>query len=358
MNIASKNIFATKKINLFAIGILISLGALFGACSSKSESETSKSAMDTIDTSKTLVVYSGRKEKLIAPILEQFTAATGVKIEAKYGGSTDMGLLLAEEGTKTPADVFISQSPGPVGYLADKNLLAPLPESITSQTMGSASKTWVGISARQRVLVYNTNTVDPTTLPTSVTEMSKPEWASRTAISAKNSSFQDWLTLLRLEIGDTAAEKWLTDFVTNGGKWDYGNNTSIVQATGAGEQEMGLVNHYYLEKVKAADPTLKAENHTFADGDIGGAILLATASILKSSDNVTNAQALLEYLLANEGQKYFSVATYEYLLSNNARAIDGKLDAFLNKVKIVNFDKLGSELAETLDLIKRAGITL
>ncbi|PZC40175.1 MAG: iron(III) transport system substrate-binding protein [Chloroflexi bacterium] len=358
MNIASKNIFATKKINVFAIGILISLGALFSACNSESESETSKSAIDTVDTSKTLVVYSGRKEKLIAPILIQFTAATGIKIKVKYGSSTDMALLIAEEGMKTPADVFISQSPGPVGYLADKNFLAKLPVAITSQTVTSNSGNWIGISARQRVLVYNTNTVDPKNIPASITELSKPEWASRIAISAKNSSFQDWLTLLRLEIGDDSAEKWLTDFVTNGGKWDYGNNTSIVQAVAAGEQEMGLVNHYYLLKLKAEDPTLKAANYNFADGDIGGAVLLATASILSASDNKANAKALLEYLVSNDGQKYFSTATYEYLLSDNARAIDGKLDTFLNKVKFVNFDKLGSELAETLNLIKRAGITL
>ena len=358
--------FISKKLSyIVAVGAFALFGALFSACSDDSDSAntastdtTAKTALEQVDTSKTLVVYSGRKEKLIAPILEQFTADTGVPVEAKYGGSTDMGLLLAEEGDKTPADVFISQSPGPVGYLGDKALLATLPSSITSQTMGSAANTWVGISARQRVLVYNTNTVDPTTLPASVVDMSKPEWASRAAISAKNSSFQDWLTLLRLEIGDAAAEGWLSEFVANGGKWDYGNNTSIVQATGAGEQEMGLVNHYYLAKVKAGDPTLKAENHTFADGDIGGAILLATASIMKSSDNSTNAQALVEYLLSNAGQKYFSGATYEYLLTNNARAIDGKLDAFLNKVKIVSFDKLGSELAETLALIKRSGIDL
>jgi iron(III) transport system substrate-binding protein len=358
MKITSKNIFTTRIINLLAIGVLVSLGALFSACSSDSESETSKLKLDAVDTSKTLVVYSGRKEKLIAPILKEFTSATGIQVEAKYGGSTDMGLLLAEEGKKTPADVFISQSPGPVGYLADKNLLSQLPKSITSKTIASSSRNWIGISARQRVLVYNTNTVDPANLPASVTELSKPEWASRVAISAKNSSFQDWLTLLRLEIGDAATEKWLSNFVTNGGKWEYGNNTSIVQAVAAGEQEMGLVNHYYLLKLKAEDPSLKAENHTFNDGDIGGALLLATASILSSSDNTNNAEALLKYLISNTGQKYFSTTTYEYLLSDNARAIDGKLDEFLNKVKFVNFDKLGSELAETLNLIKRAGITL
>ena len=78
--------FISKKLSyIVAVGAFALFGALFSACSDDSDSAstastdtTAKTALEQVDTSKTLVVYSGRKEKLIAPILEQFTADTGV----------------------------------------------------------------------------------------------------------------------------------------------------------------------------------------------------------------------------------------------------------------------------------------
>src|SRR5919107_1257962 len=73
-----------------------------------------------------LVVYSGRTADLIGPLLERFNRESGVKIDVKYGDSSELALLLGEEGERTPADVFLSQSPGATGFLATRSLLAPL----------------------------------------------------------------------------------------------------------------------------------------------------------------------------------------------------------------------------------------
>ena len=65
-----------------------------------------------------LTIYSGRTQNLIGPLLERFNKETGIAIDVKYGDSAELALLLAEEGDRTPADVFLSQSPGATGFLA------------------------------------------------------------------------------------------------------------------------------------------------------------------------------------------------------------------------------------------------
>ena len=53
----------------------------------------------------------------IGPLLEDFSEDSGVAIDVRYGDSANLALLIDEEGDRTPADVFISQSPGAVGFL-------------------------------------------------------------------------------------------------------------------------------------------------------------------------------------------------------------------------------------------------
>ena len=64
-----------------------------------------------------LTIYSGRELDLIGPILERFAEERGIDIEVRDGTTADLALLINEEGDRSPADVFLSQSPGAVGFL-------------------------------------------------------------------------------------------------------------------------------------------------------------------------------------------------------------------------------------------------
>ncbi len=304
------------------------------------------------DEEKTITVYSGRSQNLIGPLLERFAEETGIEVEVRYGGSTDLALLLQEEGGKTPADVFISRSPGPVGFLAERGLLATLDDDVLDLAPSSPSGYWVALTGRQRVLVYNSELFDPAALPTSIYDLTEEKWLGRVAFAPTNGSFQDFFTLFRLQAGDEAALAWLTA-LHDGGAPVYPNNVSIVQAVARGEIEMGLVNHYYNLRIKVEDPSTPSENYHFAAGDPGG-VTIATAIGATASGDSDVAESLIRYLLSKGAQEYFGQANFEYPLAIGLE-LEGVNSEPPDGIDVGQFDQLGGSLERTIEIIREAG---
>ena len=113
-----------------------------------------------------LVVYSGRSEKLVGPIIEQFASVSGIDVKVKYGKTAAMAATILEEGENSPADLFFAQDPGGLSVVGD--LLTPISGDILGLVPNWASSSknnWVGISGRARTVVYNPNNTDESDLP-------------------------------------------------------------------------------------------------------------------------------------------------------------------------------------------------
>ncbi len=307
------------------------------------------------DEEQTVTVYSGRSQNLIGPLLERFAEDTGINVEVRYGGSTDLALLLQEEGDRTPADVFISRSPGPIGFIVERGLLATLDDEVLELAPSSPSGYWVALTGRQRVLVYNSDLFDPADLSSSIYDLTDEEWLGRVALAPTNGSFQDFFTLFRLEAGDDAALEWLTA-LRDGGAPVYANNVAIVQAVARGEIEMGLVNHYYNLRIKAEDPSVVSENYAFVDGDPGG-VTIATAIGATASGDTELAQRLIRFLLSEVAQEYFGQSNFEYPLAIGLDLdnIKAEVPGGPENIDLGQLDRLGSSLERTIDLIREAG---
>lgn len=305
-----------------------------------------------------LTIYSGRSEDIIEPLLVEFAEETGIDIDVRYGDSTDLALLIAEEGDQSPADVYLSQSPGAVGFLDQQDLLAELDpgtlDRVADENQASDGR-WVGISGRVRVLVYNTDDVDPETLPDSVLDLTDPEYEGDVALAPENASFQDFVTAMRSELGDDAAQAWLEGMAANDAP-TYANNTAIVEAVGRGEVPMGLVNHYYNVRAQAEDPSVPSENYTFPDGDIGSLLIVTAASTLASSDRQEDATALIDFLLSEGAQQFYSEETFEYPLAAGVEPAEGLAPLDSLAVDTVDFDELGGGLERTRELIEDSGL--
>lgn len=310
------------------------------------------------DNSGELVIYSGRTQNLIRPLLEQFSEDTGIPIAVRWGDSADLALLLSQDGGAGGADVFISQSPGAVGFLAEQGTLGQLPEDVTSLVPeGDAAEdgSWVGLSGRVRTLVYNTDMVDPSELPDSVLAMSEPEYAGRVAVAPTNGSFQDFVTVMRTQVGESETEAWLTA-MADAGQPTYPNNTAIVEAVGRGEVPMGLVNHYYAFKARDDDPDLPVENYYFPDGDYGSTLLVTAASVIEGTNMSEEAQQFVEYMLSEDAQSFFSQETFEFPLVEGVEPHEA-LPPFedINKTR-VDLGTLGGELRSTSEMISNSGL--
>ncbi len=306
-----------------------------------------------------LTVYSGRTSDLIQPILEQFSEETGIAVDFLPGDSADLAVQIETEGDKSPADVFISQSPGATGYLLGKGRLAGLPDDVVARVFeefrGSGGE-WAGISGRVRVLVYNTDDVDPADLPDSVLDLTDAEYKGRVGVAPTNGSFQDFVTGMRALLGDDATLTWLEGMVANDVR-TYQNNDAIIEAVQRGEIPFGLVNHYYNERAKNEDPNTPTENHLFADGDPGTMILVTTAAVLDTSDHKDDATRLVEFLLSKEAQEYFAAETFEYPLAAGVEPAIEDLPA-LDSIAAPRLDlsDLGGGLQRTREMIRDSGL--
>ena len=303
-----------------------------------------------------VTLYSGRSEDLVGPLLEQFTEATGIEVTVNYLGSEEAALLIDQEGDRSPANVFLSQSPGAMGFLEDAGRLADLDQSILELVPASVRDNdgqWVGVSGRQRVLVYNQDLVDVATLPSSVLDIAGPQFAGQVGLAPANGSFQDFVTAMRGSLGDEATLAWLTELNANGAV-SYANNSSIVAAVGRGEIQVGLVNHYYNYRALDEDPSLRSLNFQFDQEDPGSVLIVTAAAVIDGNES-NEANELIEFLLSQSAQEYFATETFEYPLVASVSPAAGIPAASFDAVGDDVLGDLGAELKATRDLIIEAG---
>jgi iron(III) transport system substrate-binding protein len=262
-----------------------------------------------------LVVYSGRSETLVGPIIRQFAEATGIDVQVRYGNTAEVAATILEEGRNSPADVFFAQDPGGLAAVADAGFLTELPSDILEKVpprFRSEDGQWVGISGRARTLVYNVNNVPADELPQSLEELTDPKWRGRIGWAPTNGSFQAMVSVMRNVWGEEATREWLRGIQANEPQV-YPNNTSQVEAAGRGEIDIGLVNHYYLYRFLAeSGESFGARNHFIGDGGPGALILTAGAGILETSPNPDNAERFMQFMLSVPAQQYFASQTFEY----------------------------------------------
>jgi len=333
--------FATLMLLVLAASILV-------ACSNVAEEDE--------ESSGSLVVYSGRSETLVGPIIEQFEEVTGIDVSVKYGGTPAIAATLLEEGSNSPADVFFAQDPGGLG--AVKQMLGDLPDDLLEVVPSwarSPEGKWVGISGRARVITFNTDNLSQDDFPGSMLGFTDPKWKGRIGWAPGNASFQTMVTAMRVLWGEDKTMEWLRGIQANEPKV-YPKNTPAVAATAAGEIDVAFVNHYYLYRFIQEDgEDFAARNYHLTERGPGSLIMVAGAGILETSENKDNAEKFLRFMLSTVAQQYFAGQTYEYPLVEGVNT--NRLLTPLNEINNPQIDMASlGDIQGTQSLLRELGI--
>jgi iron(III) transport system substrate-binding protein len=350
-----------SKVTLLYITLLIVVSIL--ACTNIEPTATPiittveiEKIVDVEKSTGNLIIYSGRSESLISPIIKQFSEASGINVKVKYAKSSQLASLLLEEANKTPADVFFAQDPGALGAVEDN--MQNLPDSIMSLVPKWAKSTnnkWIGISGRARTVVYNTAKLEASELPDDMWGFTDPKWNGKIGWAPTNASFQTMVTAMRSSWGEEKTEEWLNGIQSNNPKL-YPKNTPQVAAAAIGEIDVGFVNHYYLHRFTSTEGSgFAARNYHPRAGGPGSVIMVAGAGILNTAENRSNAEKFLRFMLSPIAQQYFSSKTFEYPV----------IDGVEHSVVLVPLEDINppniplsdmADLAGTIALLQKTGI--
>jgi iron(III) transport system substrate-binding protein len=309
-----------------------------------------------------LTVYSGRAERLIKPVLDSFTAKTGIQIKLLSSGTTELVNRLKVEGDRSPADLFITNDAGSLEMARTAGLLRPLnmrevDRAIPSQ-FRATDNSWIGLSGRFWIIVYNTSMVKPDQLK-SLLDLANPEWKDKIAIPNSGSEYlQAGASVIRASIGDEQTKSFLQGLRDNAGNHVYQKSSQIVEAVAKGQVAVGIVNHYYVYRHLAAQPTapLAVVMPDQQEGGMGAIMNVAGVGILKHTPRLESAKLLVEFLVAQAGQKMFAELNKEYPLHPEVKADPALIERKSFRVAMVPLTKLAELREPTQLLIEQVGL--
>ena len=344
------------RLSIASVVALLLLGAVLLAGCQVPAPQTTKESQAPQEPSK-LVIYSGRNENLVGPLIQQFQEESGIQVEVRYGGTAELAATILEEGKNSPADVFYGQDAGALGALNKAGRFAPLPQAILERVperFRSRDGNWVGTSGRARVFVYNTEELTEDDLPDDHWGLTDPRWKGQVGWAPTNGSFQAFVTAMRVLEGEEKAREWLEAMIANDVQV-YPKNTPIVDATARGEILVGLVNHYYLYRFIAEEgESFPARNYHPRGGGPAAMINVAGAGILDTAQHPEAAEKFVAFLLSETAQRYVAETTFEYPLVEGVPA--HPMLTPLDQIPVPDLDLNDlDDLQGTLELLREVG---
>ena len=269
-----------------------------------------------------LTVYSGQHVQTTQALVAAFERDTGISVNLRSADEDVLADQIVTEGSRSPADVFYTENSPPLQYLASKGLLAAAEPSTLENTpsrFNSPDGQWVGVSARVSVIVYNTDLIKASELPTSAMQLAESKWKGRIGIAGSETDFQPIVTSIAHTHGSQAALSWLQAVKTNAESHSYPDNETLVDQINRGQVALGIMNQYYWyrQRAQVGAAGMHSAIAYFAPRDVGYVIDVSGAGILKSSSHQREAQRFLAFLTSQQGQKIIAHGdSFEYPIAS------------------------------------------
>lgn len=311
-----------------------------------------------------LVVYTSRNEQLVKPLFDRYTAETGVAITYLTDKAPPLMERLRAEGSRTPADVFITVDAGNLWQATNLDLLQPVDSAVLQanipENLRDPENRWFGLSVRARTMVHNP-AVTPVSSLSSYEDLADPKWRGKVCLRTSSSVYnQSLVATMIARLGAQRSEQIVKGWVQNLAAPAFANDTAVIEAVAAGRCAVGIVNSYYLGRALRDDADLPVTvfwaNQGNAGGDASGVhVDISGAGITAHSDNVDGARAFIEWLSAGEAQGLYANENLEYP-ANPAVAAAPIVQAWGDyRQNLINVTESGKLQTEAVKLMDRAG---
>lgn len=310
-------------------------------------------------------VYSAREEQLIKPLLDAFTKDTGIQVNLVTADDDPLLERLKREGTNSPADLLITADAGRLYRASEQGSLQTIQSPKLQQAIPAhlrdPQNRWFGLTYRARVIFYNKATVSPQELST-YENLADPKWQGQICVRSSNSIYnQSLLASMIASKGATAAEIWAKGLVGNFAKPPSGGDRDQIKAVVAGQCDLALANtYYYAQMLYGGDAAQKAAAQKVGiffpnQADRGTHINISGAGVTASALNKANAIKLLEYMVLDDAQRWYSTTNGEYPVKATIPAAD-QLQAWGQfKTDTLNLNLLGRYNQTALIMMDKVG---
>lgn len=308
----------------------------------------------------TLTLYNAQHEQVVNQLVKDFEAQSGIAVKVRSGEGPALAAQIVAEGERTPADVYFTENSPELVLLDHKGLLAKVDAAALQAVPARytpADGDWLGVLARENVLVYNTAKVQPQQLPASLLDLAKPEWKGKVGIAPSDADFLPVVSAVLALHGEAATLQWLKGLKTNAQIFD--DDEGVTAAVNRGGVLTGIINNYYWARLHAelGDKSTRSAIHHFGNGDVGAAINVSGAAVLKASKHQPEAQKFLAYLVSERAQQLMANGhiSFEYPLRPGV-APDPILKPF-NELSppTLTFEQLGDD-SQAGKLLRQAGL--
>ena len=283
---------------------------------SGTEQEVAKNDEATAAGGQTVTIYSSRNEQLIKPLLDKYTEKTGVKIELVTDKTGPLMARLQAEGKNTPADMLLTVDAGNLWQAAEQGLLQPVSSTILETNVPAKYRDpkgqWTGLSLRARTIFYDPSKVSADQLST-YADLADPKWKGKLCLRSSKAVYNQSLVASMMEnLGEEKTEEIIRGWVANLATDVFSDDTSMLEATAAGQCEVGIANSYYYGRLLDEKPNFPVKIFWANQGTTGTHVNISGAGVIANSDNPDGALKLMEWLSSDEAQGLYASSDKEY----------------------------------------------
>lgn len=273
-----------------------------------------------------LVVYSARKEELIRPAVETFQQDSGIKVTLLTGKAGELARRIEIERGDPKGDLFLGTTAGVTELLRRKGALEPYASPYAKEIpdeFKAPDGTWVGITGRVRVIIYNKNLVKDADAPRSFFDLTDPKWRGKVVVASmgERTTVGHLAAIMALK-GEELTTRYVKALRDNGLKV-LNNNTEVRKAVASGEYAVGITNHYYY-LIQLRENPASPLGIIYPDqgpGDMGAPVYSITAAIIKGAKNLEAAKKFVDFLLQPKGNRLLVEGEFEIPLLPGARLV-------------------------------------